>query len=117
MRTPRYAVLLAASVLALSGTRAQTIVPLAEAVEGPTLAASAGANDNRCAVVYNPEAALYYSLDAGCMRYPVDTYDERGTYVGSVEQGFDYRGAWWDPVTNRLEGNGHAEAEKEPVTK
>ena len=110
MKTLRYSFLLAASVLALPLSHAQTIAPLAEAVEGPTLAASAGANDNRCAVVFNPEAAFYYSLDAGCMRYPVDTYDERGTFLGSVEQGFDYRGAWWDPATKQLEGNGHAEA-------
>jgi|GEM_PF-1300274 len=110
MRTHRYSFLLAASALVLSGTHAQTNTPLAVAEEGPVLAASAGANDNRCAVVFNPEARLYYSIDAGCMRYPVDTYDERGTYLGSVEQGFDYRGAWWDPVAKRLEGNGYAVA-------
>ncbi len=110
MRTSPYPVLLAASLLALSSIHAQTLAPQAMAAEGPTLVASAGANDNRCAVVFNPEARLYYSLDAGCMRYPVDTYDERGTLLSTVDQGFDYRGAWWDPVTKQLEGNGHAEA-------
>jgi hypothetical protein len=112
MKTHRYTLLLAASFLALSSVRsyAQTNAPLARAVEGPTLAASAGANDNRSAVVFNPEAGLYYSLDAGCMRYPADTYGEDGTFLGTVEQGFDYRGGWWDPVMEQLEGNGYAEA-------
>ena len=85
-------------------------MPLAIAEEGPTLAATAGANDNRSAVVFNPEAGLYYSVDAGCKRYPMDTYSADGAFLGTTEQGFDYRGAWWNPATHQLEGNGYLDA-------
>lgn len=112
MRTSRHNFLQVVSVLALFSARAhaQQGMPLAAAEEGPTLAATAGANDNRSAVVFNPDAGLYYSVDAGCRRYPVDTYSESGAFLGTTEQGFDYRGAWWNPATHQLEGNGYLDA-------
>ena len=110
MRTIPNALWMSAALsMTITRLAAQGSAPLAEAEEGPVLQATAGANDNRCAVVYNPEAGLYYSIDAGCKRYPVDTYDEEGTLLATAEQGFDYRGAWWNPATGQLEGNGYKE--------
>lgn len=112
MRTSRHNFLQVVSVLALFSARvhAQQGMPLAVAEEGPTLTATAGANDNRSAVVFNPEAGLYYSVDAGCKRYPMDTYSANAALLGTTEQGFDYRGAWWNPATRQLEGNGYLDA-------
>lgn len=73
---------------------------------GPTLVASLNGNNNRSAVVWNPDAQLYYGLDAGSSGYAADTYDANGAHIDSVPQGFDYRGAWWNPATGHLEGNG-----------
>ncbi len=70
------------------------------------LVASAGGTNNRSAVVYNPLANLYYSVNAGSANYPVNTYNMAGDLVDTVAQGFDYRGAWWNPQTNQFEGNG-----------
>ena len=112
MRTSRHNFWQVVPVLTLlsAHAHAQQGMPLAVAEEGPTLAATAGANDNRSAVVFNPEAGLYYSVDAGCKRYPMDTYSADGAFLGTTEQGFDYRGAWWNPATHQLEGNGYLDA-------
>lgn len=78
---------------------------LDNAVQGLSLTASGGTN-NRSGLVYNPLAKLYYSVNAGSSSYPVDTYNESGSLLNSVTQGFDYRGAWWNPALNLFEGNG-----------
>jgi hypothetical protein len=96
-------------LLAMSAPQglAQLCTPLTNATPGPTLLTTAGGNDNRSAVAFHPDAQLYYSLDAGSPGYPADTYDAEGNYLTSIAQGFDYRGAWWNPATGQLEGNGY----------
>jgi len=71
-----------------------------------TLKGSQGGTENRSGLVYHPQANLYYSFNAGRFNYNVDTYDKDGIHVYSTSQGFDYRGAWWNPLTAQLEGNG-----------
>lgn len=80
--------------------------PLQDALPALTMNASAGGTQNRCGVVYNPVAKLYYTVNAGASIYPADTYDENGMLLASPQQGFDYRGAWWNPALNTFEGNG-----------
>lgn len=79
---------------------------LTDAVQGLSLNASSAGTNNRSGLVFNPNANLYYSVNAGSASYPVDTYDETGTLVSSPAQGFDYRGAWWNPSADQFEGNG-----------
>ncbi len=75
------------------------------AVETPIrlqMDASAGVT----AVAYNPTSQLYYSPVAGNDTLDLNTYDATGSRINNVEAGFDYRGLWWNPATNQLEGNG-----------
>ncbi len=65
-----------------------------------------GGTDNRSGIAYNPDAQLYYSVNAGIATFPVDTYDAAFNLIDSVLQGYDYRGAWWNPGTSQFEGNG-----------
>jgi hypothetical protein len=81
--------------------------PLTNAVADITLVASGIGTDNRSGVAYNPEKQLYYSVNAGSPGYPLDTYNAAGDLLVSTEQGFDYRGAWWNPSTAQFEGNGY----------
>ncbi|MEO0470374.1 MAG: T9SS type A sorting domain-containing protein [Bacteroidota bacterium] len=80
--------------------------PLQDAVANLTLSASNAGTDNRSGVVYNPNADLYYSVNAGSASYPVDCYSGTGTILTSPASGFDYRGAWWNPSAGQFEGNG-----------
>src|SRR5436190_10590679 len=84
-------------------------VPLSSTVAGPVMVASIGlgGTDNRSGIAYNPDADLYYSVDAGSAGYPVDTYDGGFNLIDSVVQAYDYRGAWWNAGTGQFEGNGY----------
>ncbi len=62
---------------------------------------------NRSGVAFNPDKQLYYSVNAGSSSYPIETYDINGNVLSSTNQSFDYRGLWWNPNTNQLEGNGY----------
>lgn len=75
-----------------------------------TLVSSVGGTNNRSGVVFNPNQSRYYSVNAGSSNYPADTYDATGTLLDSVAQGFDYRGAWWNPALQQFEGNGYSES-------
>jgi hypothetical protein len=73
-----------------------------------TLTTTSGGTNNRSGVVFDPIRSRYYSVNAGSADYPVETYDASGTLLSSVPQGFDYRGAWWNPALSQFEGNGFA---------
>ena len=76
------------------------------AQNGPVTLQCEGSTANRSGVAFNPKKKLYYSVDCGNAGYPIETYDEQGHKLLSVAQGFDYRGLWWNPNTDQLEGNG-----------
>jgi len=80
--------------------------PAASTIQSMTLTATPQ-TENRSGLAFNPLLGLYYSVNAGSAGYPIDTYDETGILVSTVTSGFDYRGAWWDPVGQRLLGNGY----------
>jgi hypothetical protein len=89
---------------ALTGSLfAQTALPTATLEL--TLPCSGGTG-NRSGIAYNPNQQLYYSVNAGSSGYQIETFDAMGNPVSSTTQGFDYRGCWWNPNTNTLEGNG-----------
>lgn len=69
---------------------------------------TSGGTSNRSGISYNPNQQLYYSVNAGSSGYPIETFDAAGNPVASISQGFDYRGAWWNPNTGQLEGNGYS---------
>lgn len=81
-------------------------VPVVSASQNLTLQC-VGGTDNRSAVAYNPNQQLYYSVIAGSVGYHIETYDQNGLPLNSALQGFDYRGLWWNPNNNQLEGNGY----------
>ena len=86
---------------------AQAQTPLTTATLDITLQCSGG-TANRTGIAFNPNQQLYYSVNAGNTSYPIETFDNSGIQVSTISQGFDYRGAWWNPNTGVLEGNGHA---------
>lgn len=72
-----------------------------------SLKASASGTNNRSGVAYNPLKQVYYSVDAGNASFPVDSYNAAGELLDSVASGFDFRGAWWNPLLYTFEGNGY----------
>ncbi|TVR78845.1 MAG: PKD domain-containing protein, partial [Chitinophagaceae bacterium] len=61
------------------------------------------------AVVYDPNFDLYYSYQIGSPSERLVTYDTMGNSIFSTVIGsFDYRGSWFNPVTDSIEVNGFA---------
>ena len=75
-------------------------------IPGISLVSSFTGTLNRSGLVYHPIFQQYYSVNAGSPLYYIDTFDEEGTRVDSIPQGFDYRGLWYNPENGQLEGNG-----------
>lgn len=84
--------------------------PATSTVDGPVMRGSTGigGTENRTGIAFNPVAGLYYSVNAGSGTYPVDTYDAAYNLIDSIAQGYDYRGAWWNPLTSQFQGNGYS---------
>ncbi len=62
---------------------------------------------NNSGVAFNPNLALYYGVRAGNSSFPLETWSAAGTPLFNTSAGFDWRGMWWNPTTNQLEGNGY----------
>jgi hypothetical protein len=62
---------------------------------------------NCSGVAYNPIQAKYYAVRAGNSSFPLETWSSTGTQLYTTSAGFDWRGMWWNPNTNQLEGNGY----------
>ncbi|MEA3461199.1 MAG: T9SS type A sorting domain-containing protein [Bacteroidota bacterium] len=92
-----------------NGNAQVTILENAEQTD-LSLEASATGTTNRSALAYNPLKGVYYSVNAGSGSYYVDSYSANGELLGSVVSGFDYRGAWWNPLLFTFEGNGYSSA-------
>ncbi len=92
-------------VLSVAELRAQCSI-LPNAFEYISLRQSISGTNNRSGLAYNPAKQYYYSVNAGSSGYPIDTYNASGVLLDSTASGFDYRGAWWNPSINVLEGNG-----------
>ncbi|MCY7410075.1 MAG: T9SS type A sorting domain-containing protein [Chitinophagales bacterium] len=62
---------------------------------------------NASGVAYNPTLNIYYAVTAGNPGFPFETFTPAGTSLYQTNAGFDFRGLWWNPNTNQLEGNGY----------
>ena len=62
---------------------------------------------NCTGVVWNPQHSLYYAVKAGSSTNQLKTYNSTGVELNSVAAGFDFRGAWWNPNTDKFESNGY----------
>lgn len=96
-------------IFCTNGNTQITILEDAELTE-LSMTASVTGTTNRSSLAYNPLKQLYYSVNAGSGNYYVDTYDADGVLLDSVVSGFDFRGAWWNPLLFTFEGNGYSSA-------
>ncbi len=81
---------------------------LASAVPGITLVHQNTNCLNNSGVAYNPQLGLYYGVRAGNSTFPLETWTSAGVPLYNTTAGFDWRGMWWNPATNQLEGNGYS---------
>lgn len=72
-----------------------------------SLTASNTGTGNRSSLAYNPVKGVFYSVNCGSANYYIDSYNAAGELLDSVISGFDYRGAWWNPLLFSFEGNGY----------
>lgn len=79
----------------------------ANAVPGLTLTHVSTNCSNNSGVAYNPILGLYYGVRAGNTGFPLETWDAAGNPLYQTTAGFDWRGMWWNPALNQLEGNGY----------
>lgn len=79
-------------------------IPYTNAVPGITLSNVYGLSV-KAGLAYNPDLNIYYSVDAA--NWNIQCYNDSGQSVFLRVAGFDYRGLWWNPNRNTLEGNGH----------
>lgn len=97
--------LLILSLLALRPGKcsAQCAIP-ASAIADVTLQCSGGSG-NRSGVAYYPTKNQYYSVNAGQSSYPIECFAVTGGNPVSAVQSADYRGFWYNPLLQQLEGN------------
>jgi hypothetical protein len=88
-----------------AGINAQCTI-LANAVVGITLTHQNTNCSNNSGVAWNPNQSLYYACRAGNSAFPYETWSSTGTPLFNTLTGYDFRGLWWNPTTNGLEGNG-----------
>ncbi len=81
---------------------------LANAIQGISLTYVQGGGTNASGVAYNPNLNLYYAIIAGNPGFPYETFDAAGTPLYQTNGGFDFRGLWWNPNTNQVEGTGYS---------
>lgn len=83
-------------------------VLLANATPGITLVHQNTNCFNNSGVAFNPNLGLYYGVRAGNSGFPLETWTATGVPLFQTSAGFDWRGMWWNPTTNQLEGNGYS---------
>jgi hypothetical protein len=62
---------------------------------------------NGCAVVWNPEKQLYYTVVAGNATFPIDVFSETGKWLSTHESGVDNRGLWYNTKSGKLEARSY----------
>jgi hypothetical protein len=81
---------------------------LSNALTGITLHYQSTNLFNCSGVAYNPIRNVYYGVRAGNPSFPLETWTNVGGQLYTTSAGFDWRGMWWNPNTNQLEGNGYS---------
>lgn len=79
---------------------------LPNASQGISYSYVQGGGTNASGVAYNPNLNIYYAVIAGNPGFPYETFDAAGTSLYQTNAGFDFRGLWWNPNFNQVEGNG-----------
>ena len=90
-----------------SFANAQCIL-LPNATPGITLVHQNTNCSNNSGVAFNPNQNLYYGVRAGNTTFPLETWSATSVPLNQTTAGFDWRGMWWNPTTNQLEGNGYS---------
>lgn len=95
-----------ASAFIFSDANAQSCNVLDTAIQTPLVLNCVGGTANRSGVAWNPNDSLYYSCNAGSASYPFETFSSAGgASVATYTAGVSWRGLWWNPGLNQLEGN------------
>jgi len=82
-------------------TPAVNAIPMAD-----SLVFSSAAAVSNTTITYNWSAKKYYSIRAGNINFPLETWNETGGLsVYQDTAGLDSRGIWWNPNLNQLERN------------
>ena len=77
---------------------------LANAV--PTINFVGSSGFTKINVAYNPIKNLYYLARGGSSNLPIETFSASGSLLfATSNSGHDWRGLWWNPSANQLEGN------------
>ena len=64
-----------------------------------------------CAIGFNSDKQLYYTVIGGNASFPLCTFGSNGTLLHQVEAGADTRGMWWNPKTKKLEATTYSDIE------
>ncbi|GAA4313104.1 hypothetical protein GCM10023183_32480 [Nibribacter koreensis] len=65
-----------------------------------------GIGSTKINIAYNPLKGLYYLSRGGSSSLPLETFNSDGQLVFTTNNsGHDWRGMWWNPIDNQLEGN------------
>ena len=76
------------------------------ATAGLTLTYLAPSGTNATGVAFNPLLNLYYAVIAGNPGFSYQTFSAAGVSLFQTNAGFDFRGLWWNPMLNQVEGTG-----------
>ncbi len=72
----------------------------------PTITLNGQGGFTNMNVAYNPNLDLYYFSRGGNSSLPIETFDGQGNLLlRTPNSGHDWRGMWWNPIDNQLEGN------------
>ncbi len=81
---------------------------LPNAIQGISYTYIQSGGTNASGVAYNPNLNIYYACIAGNPGFPYETFDATGISLFQTNTGFDFRGLWWNPNTNQVEGTGYS---------
>ena len=96
-------------VLSFSTEMRAQCTPVSNAVSTGIELQCFGGSVFRSGLAWHPEFNLYYSANAGSPGYPLETFSASGELLSTASQGYDFRGLWWNSLTDQLEGNGGEE--------
>ena len=103
MKTLNYYCLLLLLLTATFQVLAQKVKTKAEKTIELVMTSTGGTNGG--AVAYHPVRDQYYAAFAGNESYPLEVFDSKGQQIAASTPGFDVRGLWYNPKSEKLEGN------------
>lgn len=107
MKLPKMTFLLLLLLGGAAATRAQAPKSVLSEEFSYTMVSSDGTNGS--AVAWHPKSNVYVTVIAGNMDFPLESFGPGGKAVAQSTAGFDWRGLWYNPASNKIEGNGAGE--------